>query len=58
MKAAPPLFHFIVSGAAVCLILMTAALLVLGADVLTAIGLGFVTAIIGAALGWVWARRA
>jgi hypothetical protein len=47
-----------VIGGAVSLILTVAGLLVLGADILTAIGLGFGAAIFGAALGWVWVGRA
>ena len=37
---------------------MTATLLLLGADILTGIGLGFATVIMGAVVGWLWAHRA
>jgi hypothetical protein len=58
MKEEPPLAHLIVIGAALCLGLTSTALLILGADVLLAIGLGFVAAILSALLGGLWVRRA
>jgi hypothetical protein len=58
MRETPPLAHLIVIGAAVCLAATTAALLLLGADMLLAIGLGFVAAVLSALLGGLWARRA
>jgi len=54
----PPLTSLIVIVGAASLIVVTATLLAPGADVLTAIGLGFATSIGGAVVGWLWASRA
>ena len=58
MKEEPPLAHLIVIGAALCLAATTAALLLFGADMLLAIGLGFVAAVLSALVGGLWVRRA
>ena len=48
--------YFVRIGAALCLGATTSGLLVMGADVLTALGLGLVAAVLGGIVSWLWAR--
>jgi hypothetical protein len=58
MNRDPYFTHYIVMTATGCLHVTTADLLVLGADILTAIGFGYTGTFLGAVWGWLLTRRA
>jgi hypothetical protein len=57
MREEPPLISVVVTAAAITLIALITGLLLLGEELWTAIGLALGVTIIGATVGWFWARR-
>jgi hypothetical protein len=56
MRDEPPLISVVVTAGAITLIALTGGLLLLGEELWTAIGLALGVTIIGATVGWFWAR--